>query len=170
MELNNMPESQAREEAKGPIAKTLLYFGYPVNAQNIENSEHWHKSELPENLSCMPDIIQLHLKRNTRFKLVFDYDPVYPNALILFLDREAVETISDDGSDPRNLLERVSDECLIKALSLLKDTMYFPSTASEIKDLVSAAIAADNAGSAYPPPDISKIKSSFYRAIEKENI
>ena len=40
MDLNHTPESQAREEAKGPIAKTLLYFGYPVNAQNIENSEH----------------------------------------------------------------------------------------------------------------------------------
>ena len=170
MDLNNTPESQAKEEVKGPIAKTLLYFGYPVNAQNIENSEHWHKSELPENLSCMPDIIQLHLKRNTRFKLVFDYDPVYPNALIQFFDGETVGTIPDNDADPRNLLERVSNECLIKALSLLKDTMYFPSTASEIKDLVSAAIAADNAGSAYPPPDINKIKSSFYRAIEKENI
>lgn len=149
MDLNNTPESQVREEAKGPIAKTLLYFGYSVNAQNIENSEHWNKSELPENFSRIPDTIGLYLKRNRRFKLIFDYDPVYPNALIQFFDEE---TILDSDADPRNLLERVSDECLIKALSLLKDAAYFPSTASEIKDLVSAAIAADNANSTCPPP------------------
>ncbi len=151
MDLNNMPEPQAKEEAKGPISKTLLYFGYPTNEQNIQNRDHWHKSELPVNLSRIPDIIQLYLKRNTRFKLVFDYDPIYPNALIQFFDGETVGT-PDSDADPRNLLERVSNECLMKALSLLKDTVYFPSSASEIKDLVSAAIAADNANSSCHPP------------------
>ena len=121
MDLNNTPEPQVKEEAKGPISKTLLYFGYPANEQNIQNSDHWHKSEL------------------------------YPNALIQFFDGETAGT-PDSDADPRNLLERVSDECLMKALSLLKDAVYFPSSASEIKDLVSAAIAADNANSSCPPP------------------
>ena len=151
MDLNNTSEPQVKEEAKGPISKTLLYFGYPANEQNIQNSDHWHKSELSENLSRIPDIIQLYMKRNTRFKLVFDYDPIYPNALIQFFDGETAGT-PDSDADPRNLLERVSDECLMKALSLLKDAVYFPSSASEIKDLVSAAIAADNASSSCPPP------------------
>lgn len=66
---------------KGPIENTLRYFGYEEDSGKIECRNHWSKYEYLEKLSSLPKMIHSYLK-DKKFKLVFDYDPSYPNTLI----------------------------------------------------------------------------------------
>ena len=66
---------------KGPIEDTLCYFGYEKDSENLKCRNHWSKYEYLGKLLSLPKMIHSHLK-DEKFKLVFDYDPNYPNTLI----------------------------------------------------------------------------------------
>lgn len=67
-------------EAKGPIENTLRHFGYPEDIKTTLYRQ-WDKSEYLKKLSFLPEYIDFALQ-DKPFKLVFDYDPDYPNTLI----------------------------------------------------------------------------------------
>ena len=66
---------------KGPLKNTLRYFGYEEDSKKAECCNHWSKYEYLEKLFGLPKTIHAYLK-DKKFKLVFDYDPDYPNTLI----------------------------------------------------------------------------------------
>ncbi len=66
---------------KGPLKNTLRYFGYEEDSENLKCRNHWSKYEYLEKLFGLPKMIHSYLKDN-KFRLVFDYDPDYPNTLI----------------------------------------------------------------------------------------
>ena len=75
-------------EAKCPIENTLRHFGYPEDIKTTLYRQ-WDKSEYLKKLSFLPEYIDFALQ-DKPFKLVFDYDPDYPDTLIqIFLKDEA---------------------------------------------------------------------------------
>ena len=78
-------EIMRRYDAKGPIEDTLRHFGYSESREVAEFRQHWDKSEYLKNLLSMPEFINIELKHK-KFKMVLDYDPDYPNALIQFFE------------------------------------------------------------------------------------
>ncbi len=83
MTTEEFEELMRRYDAKGPIENTLRHFGYSEIQEESEWRQHWDKSEYLKKLLFMPEFINIELKHE-KFKMVLDYDPDYPNALIQF--------------------------------------------------------------------------------------
>ena len=83
MTAEEFEEIMRRYDAKGPIEDTLRHFGYLESRKESEWHQHWDKSEYLKKLLFLPEFINIELKHE-KFKMVLDYDPDYPNALIQF--------------------------------------------------------------------------------------
>ena len=69
-----------KREPENSIENTLRHFGYPEDIKTTLYRQ-WDKSEYLKKLSFLPEYIDFALQ-DKPFKLVFDYDPDYPNTLI----------------------------------------------------------------------------------------
>lgn len=71
------------EKAHDPTPEEVLrHFGYPEDTQEKGvGIGCWEKSKIFNNLADLPELIP-YLDKNKKIRIVFDYDPDFPRALL----------------------------------------------------------------------------------------